>query len=32
METDKDNFKYANLSLKKIINNTKQLYFKEKIA
>ena len=32
METDKDNFKYANLSLKKNINNTKQLYFEEKIA
>ena len=31
-ETDKDNFKYAELSLKKIINHKKKLYFEEKIA
>ena len=31
-ETDKDNFKYAKLSLKKIINHKKKLYFEEKIA
>ena len=31
-ETDKDNFKYGKLSLKKIINNKKKLYFEEKIA
>ena len=31
--TDKDNFKYAKISLKKkIINNKKKLYFEEKIA
>ena len=29
-ETDKDNFKYAKLSLKKIINHKKKLYFEEK--
>ena len=32
METDKDNFKYARLSLTKIINKKKKLYFEEKIA
>ena len=31
-ETDKVNFKYANLSLKKNINHKKKLYFEEKIA
>ena len=31
-ETDKDNFKYSKLSLEKIINNKKKLYFEEKIA
>ena len=30
-ETDKGNFKYAKLSLKRIINNKKKLYFQEKI-
>ena len=31
-KTDKDNFKYAKLSLKKIFNHKKKLYFEEKIA
>ena len=31
-KTDKDYFKYARLSLEKIINNKKKLYFEEKIA
>ena len=30
-ETDKDNFKYAKLSLKNIINNKKKPYSEEKI-
>ena len=29
---DKDNFKYAKLSLRKINNNKKKLYFEEKTA
>ena len=32
MKTNKDNFKYARHSLKKIINNKKKRYFEEKIA
>ena len=31
-ETEKNNFKYAKLSLKKIINHKKKLYLEEKIA
>ena len=31
-ETDKDNFKYAKLSLKKIVDNKKKLYFEKTIA
>ena len=30
-ETDKDNFKYVKLSLKKIVNNKKKLYCEDKI-